>query len=315
MTEVDKNKIEEEILKTKFNFEKFGFYDPMELTDTDVGFSFKKDFKDIKDHVSLFHLLIPNNSFRDTRIKRKPILVTVVYGKKTDYGVSMRQLESSKLSEPIDLNFTDEFFYDIDTKKFYKGNKEIEAEDILKEVYEKHIKPSRYFIGFFLRLKFRFWRFVLPSIFSFISKIFHYFLLVISGDRYSYEFLFEEENLNGEIISSKSDLRMERQMRNQTAAGKEKEKEAKKIEFFGIDVPKWPIVFYSILHLSIYAFLKYFGCSTTAIEDFLNNSFLVVLYVIVSFWIVETILPIILKWFVRFFSTLSARSLYKNLSV
>ena len=49
----------------------------------------------------------------------------------------------------------------------------------------------------------------------------------------------------------------ERVVRKETK--KESEKESKQIDFFGNKVPQWPIVFYSMLHLSFWFLLKYFS--------------------------------------------------------
>ena len=96
---------------------------------------------------------------------------------------------------------------------------------------------------------------------------------------------------------------------------KEREKVAAKILFFGIDVPQWPIVFYSALHLCLWYLIKHFSIEVKQIEDFFSNNFLVVLYVIVSFWLIETVLPFFLKKLVRLFSTLSFQSENKKISV
>lgn len=319
MPEIDaseKRKEEDNFLQKKFDFEKHGFYDVTLFTDNEIGFSFKKDFGSDKEHVSLFHLLIPKKGYIDTTITRKPLLITAVYGKKTDGGVTMRALDTSKLlDEPLDLNFTDEYFYDFKDHQLYRGKEKITGDQLLEEIYWKHIKCTKPIMGIILRLKLRFWRTWLVWILSMISKFFHYFLLIISGDRYKYEFVLQEETLNGVIISSRFDRRIGRGGTNQLPKPKEDDKEAKKIDFFGIDVPQWPIVFYAILHLSILGVWKYLHYSTIEIKKFFDNNFLTVLYVIVSFWLVETVLPFCLKKLIKLFSTLSALSEYKNIKV
>ena len=52
----------------------------------------------------------------------------------------------------------DEFFYDKGTEKIYKGDEEIAGDELLQEVYAKHIKTTRPIHGLFLRTKLRFWR-------------------------------------------------------------------------------------------------------------------------------------------------------------
>lgn len=300
------------ILKEKLYVESQGFYDITIFTDTEVGFSFWRNFENVPDRVSLFHLLIENKYWKDVNLKRKPILITAVYGKKTDNGVIMRQ--NPKSNEPLDLDFTNEYFYDIQTGDFYKRNRKIEGRKILHEVYEKHTRTTKPFRGFFLRAKLKFWKEWLPVLLSLIAEFFHYCLYLISGDKYTYKFLFQEENLNGEIISSRMDERIGR-VKNQPE-GKENEKEAKKFNLFGIvDVPQWPIVFYSVLHLFVWFVIQYFSFTTGEVDEFFNNSFLSILYVIASFWFLETVIPFVLKKLIKFFSSLAALSAYKKIHV
>ena len=301
-----------DILKERLGVEAQGFYRITTFTDIKVGFSFWKDFEGVQNHSSLFHLIIEEKYWQDAKLARKPVVINVVYGKKTDNGVTMRQ--NPKPTEPLDLDFTDEYFYEPQTGFFYKKNRKIPARRILEEVYEKHIKTTRPLAGFFLRAKLEFWRKWLPIPLSWLAKFFHYCLYVISGDRYTYEFLFQEENLNGEIISSRIDRRMGQ--KKDHPQGKEEEKETKKFNLFGIvDVPQWPIVFYSALHLVIWFVMQYLSIPTEKVEKFFSNNFLGILYVIVSFWLLETIIPFALKKLIKFFSSFAALSTHKSIRV
>jgi hypothetical protein len=287
-------------LKSKFDFEKYGFYSVLPFIDTQIGFGCKKKLNpQDTENISGIGIYIP----------RKAFYATATYGKKLAEGIQMRK--DQKPFEPLDLEFRDEFFYDTATEKIYKGTKEIEANEMLLEIYNKHIKTTRPIRGFFLRLKLGFWRVLLPWLFTFVSSIFHYLLLLISGDRYTYDFLFQEEKENGQIISS----RMEGHVNRSKAEVKEEDKEAKKIDFFGNKVPQWSIVFYSALHLCVWFVFKYREIRTEQIEDFFSNNFLVVLYVIVSFWLLETILPLLLKKMIKYSSTLSFLASHKKIHV
>ena len=99
------------------------------------------------------------------------------------------------------------------------------------------------------------------------------------------------------------------------AKAKEEDKESKQIDFFGNKVPQWPIVLYSMLHLSFWFLIKYFSIETDQIENFFGNNFLLVLYVIVSFWFVETVLSFLLKKLVKYFSTWSFQVANKTIKV
>jgi hypothetical protein len=280
--------------------------------DAIIGFGCKKKLnpQDTK-NVSGIGLYISNDTYNEPSSTRKAFYITATYGEELSDGIRMRS--EHNFLEPLDLEFRDEFFYDTNTEKIYREDKEITGDELLQEVYTKHIKTTKPIRGLFLRIKLRFWRIWLPWLLKLVSNFFHYFLLLISGDKYSYEFLFQEEKLNGTIISSKMEGRVGRS--RQLPEGKEKEKEAKKMEFFGIIVPQWPIVFYSALHLSAWSIAKYYALLTDDIKNFFDNNFLVVLYVIVSFWLIETVLPFLSKKLIKLFSTLSFLASAKKVRV
>jgi hypothetical protein len=299
-------------LRSKFNFEKYGFYSVTHYIDAQIGFGCKKKLnpQDTK-NVSGIGFYIPNKTYNDTGSTRKAFYITATYGEELTDGIRIRTEQN--FHEPFDLEFRDKFFYDTSTEKLYKGDKEITGDEVLLEVYGKHIKTTRPIRGLYLRTKLRFWRIWLPWPLKLLSNASHYLLLLISGDKYTYEFLFQEENLNGQIISSRMEGRIGRN--KEPAKAKEEEKESKQIDFFGNKVQQWPIVFYSILHLSFWFLIKYFGVETNQIENFFGNNFLLVLYVIVSFWFIETVLPFLLKKFVKYFSTWSFQVANKTIRV
>ena len=296
-------------LRSKFNFEKHGFYSVTHYIDVQIGFGCKKKLnsQDTK-NVSGIGVYIPNKTYNDTSSTRKAFYISATYGEELPEGIRMRSEQD--FYEPLDLEFRDEFFYDTSTEKLYKGNKEITGDEVLLEVYGKHIKTTKPIRGLYLRTKLRFWRIWFPWPLKFLSNVSHYLLFFISGDKYTYEFLFQEENLNGQIISSRMAERVDRK-----ETKKESEKESKQIDFFGNKVPQWPIVFYSMLHLSFWFLIKYFSIKTDQIENFFNNNFLLVLYVIVSFWFIETVLPFLLKKFVKYLSTWSFQVANKTIKV
>ena len=299
-------------LRAKFDFEKHGFYSVVPYIDTRLGFGCKKKLnsEDTK-NVSGIGFYISNKILDDQSSTRKAFYITATYGEELPEGIRMRTKQN--FHEPLDLEFRDEFFYDISTEKIYKENLEVAPTDVLLEVYGKHIKTTRPIRGLILRTRLRFWRIWFPFIPKLISGISHYLLLLISGDRYTYEFLFGEEKLNGRILSSNMSGRVGRE--SDQSKGKDNEKESKQIEFFGNKVQQWPIVFYSTLHLSFWVLIKYFGFYTQQIDTFFSNNFLLVLYVIVSYWIVETVLPFLLKKFVKYFSTWSFQLANKSVKV
>jgi len=298
-------------LRSKFNFEKYGFYSVTHYINAQIGFGCKKKLNPQDKNVSGIGFYIPNKTYNDTDSARKAFYITATYGEELPEGIRIRTEQD--FHEPLDLEFRDEFFYDTGTEKLYKGNKEITGDEVLLEVYAKHIKTTRPIRGLYLRTELRFWKIWFPWPLKFLSNVFHYLLFFISGDKYTYEFLFQEENFNGQIISSRMEWRVGRN--KESAKIKEEEKESKQIDFFGNKVPQWPIVFYSILHLSFWFLIKNFGVETDQIENFFDNNFLLVLYVIVSFWVIETVLPFLLKKSVKYFSTWSFQVANKMIKV
>lgn len=299
-------------LRAKFNFDKHGFYGVSPYIDAQIGFGCKKKLNpQDTENVSGIGFYIPNRTLNNTGYTKKAFYITATYGKELDDGIQVRSIRN--FCEPTDLEFRDEFYFDTATEKIYKKDKEINANDLLLEVYGKHIKTTRPIWGLFARNKLRFWRIWLPWIPRSFSYLAHYFLYVISGDKYTYEFLFQEETLNGKIISSKTEWRIGTE--KDRLKIKEEEKEAKKIDFFGNKVPQWPIVFYSMLHLCVWFSIKYSGVTTDGIEKFFDNNFLLVLYVIVSFWVIETVIPFLLKKSVKYSSILAFHTEHKAIKI
>lgn len=293
-----------------------GFYGITKLTDVDIGWGFWKDFPSKQSGSSLFHFLIENVHWRDDGLLRKPVVITVVYGEKTRANDGVKIRKDRALDEPIDLNFIGDYLYDISTGSYYRKGKRIEGRAILDEVYRKHTRPTRPVAGLYIRSKLWLWWRLLPSVFRLLAGAFHQCLFVISGDRYTYEFYLGEEELNGDIISSSLEGRVGR--RKDQLKSIEKQGEAKKFNLFGIiEVPQWPIVFYSVLHLIFWFILKYKGESeySTVITDLFNSNFFGILYVVVSFWLLETIVPYTLKKLIRYTSTVGARCSHRLLHV
>jgi len=299
-------------LQEKLPLEKNGYYDITNFVDTTLGFSFKKNFRTDQEHVSLFHLLVENNDYNNPELERKPLFLSVVYGKKTPNGVTMRGFDPKAFGEPVDLDFRDEYFYNPGENKLYnKSGEEISGEELLRQIYDRHIKTTKLFLGFFSRLKLSLWRVWIPAFLGKISDLLHWILYLVSGDRYTYRSLFDEEKLNGIVISSRMPYRVNDTISQKTSV----EQPAKEVEFFGIKVAQWPIIFYALLHLSFWFSLNYIYYPTESIEKFLGINFLTVLYVIVSFWIVDIVIPFFLKKAIKLASTLADRAQHRRISI
>jgi len=112
----------------------------------------------------------------------KKLSISVSYGKETDGGISLGTGKKG-IWNPVDLNFSDEFYYSESQKKFFHYKKEIEAKNILLYIEEIHKKPTRLVKGFFIRTKLWFWRKMLPNLIKFFDLFLISILYLISGEK------------------------------------------------------------------------------------------------------------------------------------
>lgn len=280
------------------NFGNYGFHNLTQF-DHDAGFSVKK--KSCNNYVTLLSIYIPNEIFYNAKIEKKPLNIQAFYGEETREGIRLRA--KPKLTEPVDAEFH-EYFYNIRTKELYKNNKKITADQLINEVYNTHTKSTKLIKGFYLRMKIMFWRILIKSIFEFISKFCHFVLFIISGNRYSYEPICKEEILNGKIIKSQ-----------EVKEVKEDLKESKKFPFLGYNTSRWSIIFYSSLHLVFYTIFMYINYKPKFITTILKNNFLTLVYVILSLWLIESLVPKFLMLLIKYFSQLSINCRFKTIKL
>lgn len=295
----------------KFNLNKFGFTDVAPFSDGGIGFSARKSFKGNNIYKTQLSIFVYVESQVSKNSNRKPLIIHATYGEPTEGGIRIRS--NPKISDPIDLESRDSYFYDVETGEFYKKNKKTCAEKIIDEIYSKHIKSTQIVRGLWLNFKILFWKFFLRSLFSHTSKFFCWMLCIISGDKYSYEPFFEEETLNGKIIKSR--FRPPVEITNQGEKVRENFEESSKIDFFNYKVRHWPIVFYSILHGIMYIIFMLKSYKPLIITAIFKNNFLTVIYVIVTLWFLETIVPKSFIFLIKFFSRLSFVSHNKSISI
>lgn len=293
----------------KFRLSKLGFYALTSFTDYNIGFSVQKKLVGGDDnYVSLIQFFIPNKIFNDGQIRRKPLSIRATFGKKVEGGIKMRSFEEIKFTDPVDAEYPNEYFYDIKTGKFYKKNKKIITDKLVNEIYGKHIKSTKPVMGILLRLKLRFWWSFMKSFWGLISKFFYFALFVISGDRYTYDYIFKEETLNGNVITSKY-----RGVNKDNV--KESLKEGEKFDFFGYKASRRSIIFYSILHFFLFGAFLYIDYKPAALIAIFENNFLTAIYVILSFWAIEVLIPDFFKLSIKSSSMLSEKCMYKKINL
>lgn len=286
---------------------KNGFYGFTPYTDG-RGFSIKRDLnnKD-SDNTSLLKFYIQDD---DQEIKaKKSIRISATYGKKAGDGVSLRDFTKT-ISGPVDLLSKDEYYYDTSSDTLFSDKKEISPADLVVDIYSDHIKPTKPILGIWIRTKIFFWRVVLNKISGYTAKFFHYVLYAITGDKYSYGASLKEEVLNNKIISHASGDFIGRKKNRKM---KDNLEESPKFDLLGYKTSRWVIIAYSILHLVLYVVLININFKPLILTTIFRNSFLTLIYVILSLWILETLVPKILKSFIRNSSKISVYSLHKTI--
>jgi len=300
----------------KFNiYNKYGFFGLVPFIDNNygIGFSIKKRLNDSDNkNITLLQFSIRKTILNDEKIKQKPMNIGATYGRDNLDGVTIRDFEKTKLTDPIDIEFPDEYFYNIETGELYKNRKKITADKLINRVYNQHIKSTKPIKGFFLIIKLFLWWKLLYLAFRYLSKVFYFLLFLISGNRYFYEPIFKEEILNNKVI--KTEFPGEKITATKEEIN-EKLKEGKKFNFFGYEASRWSIIFYSVLHLMFYIVFIYFNYKPTIVIVVFKNNFITLIYVIVSLWFMESVLPKIFMCSIRFFSCLSFNSRHKRIKI
>jgi hypothetical protein len=293
----------------KFHPEKFGFFDLMPFTNVNIGFSVKKRLDKLDDNITLLSVHIPQKIFEEKNSTKKLLSIYATYGKESEGGVMIR--ENPKLSDPIDVSFPNQYYYDIENEEFFKKNKKITADKLLEETYNNHIKSTKLIKGLYARAKITFYWKILKLFFEYISIYFHGILYLISGNLYSYSPIFDERRRNGRIISSTispPDKRHENL--------EKEEKESKRINFLGYETSSFCIFFYSSLHLYLYFALRYSNFNLPLfINKVFQNSFLILVYVMFSLIIIDKVLPPIFELLIDIFSRWSFKVQHKTIKL
>lgn len=264
-----------------FDFENLGFYKEKYLTNVPVGFTAKKRLYSNDKNVTHLKIYITEEEMRKNG-DRKGLEIFLFYGKENkDGGLSYR--EDVKLSEPIDVFFPNEFFYNIKNKKFFRYDQEISSNNLINLVYSNHIKSTKFFKGLFIRNKIRLYRKFFSVVFEILSKIFSKLIWLTSGDVYKYGF---EEHLARRLNIQKTKPLKELE-----------DKKESPITFLGYKAKAGCILFYSSFHFVIFCLFFYFKFFPNFLIMIFENGFLTLIYVMMSLIFVDKILPIWLRKF------------------
>lgn len=286
------------IAKFSRGLKSHGFNTLVPFNEPEVGISFKKKLRD-NEYVSLIKFAV----LEDGEPRRRKLFASATYGKDRGSSIEIRSLEDTKRDDPVDLEFMDEFYYDPKANQIFHGRKKITPVQLVKEVYEKHIKSTRTLAGFLLRIRFWFWRYLLRDLIELLGKVTKTLLFIISGVRYSYDAFFEGSEWADTYATSQGN-------------GKENSQGGEdKLNFLGYTAKKWPILFYCFLHLGVYIICDIINFKPHIIVALLQNNFLTLVYVIVSISLIESMIPDGLKKLIRALSRLSLKLTFKKIKV
>ena len=283
-----------------FKLPYLGYENPVVFIDETFGFSAVKSYPN--GYGSLLRIFILKKAL-DISSTTLPLTITVTYGEKTDAGI---RLSANTSSDPIELASIDEFYFDPTSKKFthkggfLKGVYEIEPRKIIEIINKLHTKPTRKILGLWLRIKIVFWRHIIANLFKSISKILLSFLYVISGIKIT-------RDTWARIVFPE----------------KLEEREEEKVEFtnkkttdlFGYKASSWAIIFYCFLHLALFLIFFYVNYRPTIITTIFKNSFLTVIYVISTMFLLDVVLPKLLKKLISQMDKLFYLSSSRNIKI
>lgn len=299
----------------QFNLQNNGFYNSIFLSDVKVGFSAVRDLdvaiknklkiSDGKEYRTLFRVYIKDEDLENSLILKKPLIIRAHFNlvENNEFFRENYDFIKNDKYKPLDLTSKD-YFYDIGKDIFYDNkNKVVSAADITKKIYSQHIKTSKLFLGFYLRLKIYFWHKLLPNFFKLLSNLTICLLYIISGQKYSFDIIRRYVD----ITSFKDSVDESKKLENS--------KESKKITIFDYSASFWSIFVYCLLHLALYTIFYLHNYKPNFINVLLSNNFLVIVYAIFSLSMFEVLIPKGLKALIRKFTLLSVNISMKSLKV
>ncbi len=277
--------------------ETLGFSAPIKFVDPEIGVAIRKFFNDeIASLIKVGILHLSENNI-------EPVHISITHGIKDGNNIIIR--DPIKRTDPMDLSsledtvrslcLIDHYYYDKIHNIFLKNDKEITTNSLIQEVFEKHIKTTRPIQGLFVRIQLWFWHIILPKLlYKLIYNFLHYFLFLISGDRYTYN-IFEG---NGKINKKSKTSNITKPIDNSSNEQLElKEEESKKMDIFGYKLSQHAAVIYSLLNLGLFfCFYSHSEQIPKVIESMSSNTLIVLFYVIVTLHLFDKWLPSILKF-------------------
>lgn len=265
-----------EKFKQLFGLPKDGFQEPVDLMDTEIGFSVYKE-REEKGFKSLFRFYIKNEDLNKEGIL--PITITASYGKEYEGGITISSSEfKRKLNGPIDFISENEFFYNIKDNKIYKKDKktEISGINLLKKEDSLHMKTTRA-SGAWLVFKLFWFHSVLTKFWEVVFMTISAFQYLISGEKIKiFDNLIDSNKYSKTTTYKPLDV-----------------KESELINLWGYKVKPWIAVIYSFLHLIIFIIFYNHSFKPPLLIALFKNNFLTLMYGIISLGLANIFLPIL----------------------
>ena len=306
-----------------FNPEANGFTNPVQLEDRKIGFSVQKKYDETllkrlrvnknEPFVCMIWVVVKDDDYEKTDLI--PIKLRASFGykrdgmiyKATDYLPKRQWWLKLFYPPPLDVESKDEFFFDKASEKFFFKHKEIAPNVVLDAIFNMHIKITKPLKGLWLRIKYFLLIIFMPFIYKSSKMLCKSLYFIIALGKYDYDIFQKQFFLDSQ------------EPEEETKASIDNEKT---IEVLGYPIKQKPLFTYSFFTLAVFTanyFLPSLFTNFIPIHNYivtiLKNSFLTILYAIVTLYLWEFILPSSLKYGVKYFEEKSFASKFHKITI
>jgi|GEM_PF-2454233 len=267
---------ENDVFVSYFELPRDGFLEPIKLIDTGIGFSvYKQSHK--KGFKSLFRVYM-RNAEKNSPDPIKHLFASASFGMESGDGIVISSNVWKRSSyDPIDIN-SDDFYYNIQSNKFFYKSVEIHAFEILRMLNRWHTKTQKPLMGFWLRFKIFFFHFILASCFKFLFYCVSILQYLLTGQWVK---IFD----NIKELGNRTGYQPTRL--NVTPS--------KTLKIFEYEVDTWIALIYSLVHIITFLILEYLNVKPQILRIIFGNSFLTLVYVLPTLGFTNAVLPALLK--------------------
>lgn len=281
-----------------------GFYGPIILNDTPVGFSVKKDYPlDIRfkpaigqqsnkpDNIAVIWVVYTANELRDKEaaLFKAPLRLRVSMMSKYrtshfDYNFddkdgdcpTKKSLEASLATpQPIELNFEDVYFYDHINEQFIHENGDtLSGAAVLQQIFDSHCNTVHLMWGLKLRLKLA-WQSKFSGVLTLIVELLTWILKKVFGRTIESDVM-----MAGLYEPYKSESF--------------KKLDEDSIELLGYKASKHVVVLFCLIVIFASAYRYYFSIGEDYISSLEGQEFLTLTHGILGVWLIDSVIPMLL---------------------